>query len=117
MAARRAAFLFLISLAAQSAENWKPVREATLRSLFVDKEYGDDAHFAYRFRPDGTFSGTEMGRDVRGAWRATGREMCWKWIRPPGAEECYRVERDGAAVRLLKNGSEAWYGTLKTLPK
>ena len=37
-----------------------------------------------------------------------------RWMRPRGAEECYRVERDGAAVRLLKDGSEAWFGTLKS---
>ena len=98
---------------AQGAENWKPVKREALQSLFADKEYGDSVHYAYRFRRDGTFSGTEMAKDVRGTWRVKGNDLCWRWTQPPGAEECYRAERDGDAVRLLKNGSEAWYGTLK----
>ena len=103
----------LACLAAQAAENWKAVKGPALRSTFAGKEYGDDVHYAYRFRPDGTFSGTEMAKDVRGTWRVTDSEICWRWTRPRGAEECYRVERDGTAVRLLKDGSEAWFGTLK----
>jgi hypothetical protein len=70
-------------------------------------------HFAYRFGNDGTFAGTEMGKDVRGKWRVAADEICWTWTRPPGAEECYTVEQDGPALRMLRNGSEAWYGTLK----
>jgi len=100
-------------LTSHAAENWKAVDGRTLQTLFVDAEYGDDVHYAYRFRRDGTFSGTEMAQDVRGKWRVRGDELCWRWTRPSGAEECYRVERDGAAVRLLKDGSEAWFGTLK----
>ena len=41
--------------------------------------------------------------------------MCWKWTQPPGLEECYQVQQDGAHVRLMLNGSEAWYGTLEKL--
>jgi hypothetical protein len=51
------------------AENWKVVKREAARALFADKEFGDGVHFAYRFRTDGTFSGTEMGKDVRGTWR------------------------------------------------
>ena len=46
-----------------------------------------------------------------GAARAGVRLGCR--TRPPGAEECYTVEKDGTALRMLRNGSEAWYGTLK----
>ena len=95
------------------AENWKVVNGEAARSLFSDKEFGDGVHFAYRFLADGTFSGTEMGKDVRGRWRFTGREMCWKWTRPPGAEECYGVQKADAEIRLMRNGYEAWYGSLK----
>lgn len=61
MAGRRAAGLLVASLAcfAAHAENWKPVKGRALQSLFAGSEYGDDVHYAYRFKSDGTFSGTE----------------------------------------------------------
>jgi hypothetical protein len=92
------------------------VKGDSLAALFQGKELGDGVHFAYQFKRDGTFTGTEMTKEVRGAWRVRGNELCWKWQRPPGAEECYRVQQDGAHVRLAINGSEAWYGKLQTLP-
>ena len=119
MAVSRAACLLLVvasCLGVEAAENWKAVNGQTLKRMFAGAEYGDDIHYAYRFRSDGTFSGTEMAKDVRGKWRVKGDELCWRWTRPPGAEECYRAERDGAAVRLIKDGSEAWFGTLKPVP-
>jgi hypothetical protein len=95
------------------AENWKTVKGEAARSLFANKEFGDGVHFAYRFRSDGTFSGTEMAKDVRGTWRVAGNEICWKWTRPPSAEECYGMQKDGADIRLMRNGYEAWFGNLK----
>ena len=41
-------------------EHWRDVKGAALRSLFKDKEFGDGVHFAYQFKADGTFAGTEM---------------------------------------------------------
>ena len=92
-----------------------PVRGPQLRVLFAAKEFGDGVHFAYQLRADGTFTGTEMARDVTGRWRTTEREFCWRWTKPRGAEECYDVEQSGGEVRLLRNRSEDWYGTLKPL--
>jgi hypothetical protein len=92
------------------------VNAASLAALFQGKEFGDGVHFAYQFRADGTFTGTEMAKEVRGAWRVNENELCWKWHSPPGPEECYRVQQDGAHVRLMMNGSEAWYGTLQKVP-
>ena len=116
----RAAAGFVVAIIActvgHAAENWKAVSGRTAKTMFSDAEYGDGVHYAYRFRSDGTFSGTEMAKDVRGTWRVKGNELCWRWTHPPGAEECYRAERNGAEVRLLKNGSEAWFGTLKPAP-
>jgi hypothetical protein len=86
-----------------AAENWKAVNGASLRALLPGNEFGDD----------GTFAGTEMGKDVRGKWRVAAEEICRTWTRPPNAEQCYTVDKDGVAVRMLRNGSEAWYGTLK----
>jgi len=86
---------------------------ADLRALVQDREFGDGVHFAYVFRTDSTFSGMEMGRKERGTWRIVRDEWCWKWTEPAAAEECYRVQRGGAQVRLMRNGSETWRGTLR----
>src|SRR2546428_14119916 len=109
--------LVALSLPVSGAEErWRKIKGASLQSMFQDKEFGDGVHFAYRFKLGGTFSGTEMSREVRGSWRVTEDEMCWKWVQPAGAEECYQVQQDGVHVRLLVNGSEAWYGTLQKAP-
>ena len=101
---------------AAEKEHWRSVKGAALKTLFQDKEFADGVHFAYQFKARGTFTGTEMSKQVSGSWRVQKDEFCWKWVRPPGPEECYAVEQDGPHVRLMINGSEAWYGTLQKLP-
>lgn len=102
-----------LACAAPDVESWKRVRGSALHDLFAGRELGDGVHYAYRFNADGTFAGTEMAKEVRGKWRVSGREVCWTWIRPPGAEECYSVRKNGGEVSLFRNGVEQWYGTLK----
>lgn len=110
-------FTVLASLAgtACAQEHWRIVNGPALGALFSDKEFGDGVHFAYQFKADGTFTGTEMSKTVSGSWRVRQNELCWKWLRPPGPDECYEVQQDGTHVRLLINRSEAWYGTLAPL--
>lgn len=96
-------------------EHWRNVSGAALAALFSDKEFADGVHFAYQFKADGSFTGTEMSKTASGSWRVSKDEFCWKWLRPPGPDECYEVQRDDTHVRLLINGSEAWYGTLTPL--
>ena len=102
--------------AAAEKENWRPVKGAAMKALFSRNEFADGVHFAYQFRADGTFTGTEMSKEVSGAWRVRKDEFCWKWLKPPDPEECYQVQQDGKRVRMIINGSEAWYGTLERLP-
>jgi hypothetical protein len=103
------------AVCAPAAEQGKAVQGQALREMFAEHEFGDGVHFAYRFRADGTFSGTEMAKDVRGTWRLSGREICWTWMQPRGAEECYAAHKRGSEVSLFRNGSEQWYGTLKPI--
>ena len=100
---------------AQNSEHWRDVEGPSLRSLVESREFGDGVHFAYVFRTDSTFSGMEMGREERGTWRISNGEWCWRWTHPAAAEECYRVQQDGARLRLMQNGSEAWSGTLRQI--
>ena len=111
-----AAFCALTAtVSAADKEHWQPVKGAAIKSFFADKEFADGVHFAYQFKANGTFTGTEMTKTVSGTWRVERDEFCWKWLRPPGAEECYQVQRDAQHVRLIVNRSEAWYGTLEPL--
>ena len=100
---------------AHAQERWRDVAGEAIPAVISDKEFADGAHFAYQLKADGTFTGTEMAKSVSGTWRVRGDELCWKWRRPPAPEECYRVQQDGAHLRFLINGSEAWYGNLESL--
>ncbi len=104
-----------ITGSAAAQEHWRDVRGAALTAMFSNKEFADGVHFAYQFRANGSFTGTEMSKDVSGSWRVRKDAFCWKWLRPTGPNECYEVQQDGPHVRLLINGSEAWYGTLEPL--
>ena len=108
-------YALLLPASAAEREAWRAVTGDALGTLFADKEFADGVHFAYQFRRDGTFTGTEMGKAETGSWRISNNEFCWSWLRPPGPSEFYQVQRDGTHVRLLINGSEAWYGTLEPL--
>jgi hypothetical protein len=110
-------YAFSSPAGALGEERWRAVTGDALRAIFQDKEFGDGVHFAYQFRRGGSFTGTEMSKPVSGSWRLRQDQFCWSWLRPPGPSECYQVQRDGAGhIRLLINGSEAWYGTLGPLP-
>ncbi len=109
-------FLAFVPLAASAEEHWRSVRGESLQRLLPGREFADGVHFAYQFNGSGTFVGTEMGKEVRGSRRVRKDEMCWKWLRPPEPERCYQVQQDGARVRLMLDGSEAWCGTLQKLP-
>ena len=104
-----------LAMPAASQEHWRTVKGAALGELFRDKEFADGVHFAYQFKADGTFSGTEMAKAVSGSWRVRQNQFCWAWLRPPGPHECYEVQQEGQHVRLLINDAEAWYGTLEKL--
>ena len=86
---------------------------ASLGQVFVAHEYGDGFHYAFQFHRDGKLTGTEMGKDVRGTWRATNNELCWTWARPNVDEECYTVRRKGQDVMLDRDGVEEWVGSLR----
>ena len=104
-----------IATSSLAGENWHAVKGSDLAALLRDKEFGDGVHFAYRLKGDGTFAGTEMGKEVSGTWRVNKDELCWKWRQPTVQEECYVVQQDGDQLRMMLNGSEAWYGTLQPL--
>lgn len=88
--------------ATEPEKPWHVVHGAELRKLFTNHELSDGVHYTYRFKNNGTFTGTEIRRDVRGTWKTTADYICWSWIKPIGSEECYLVRRHGNDVIFLK---------------
>ena len=83
----------LVASASRPAENWKAVDGQTLKRIFADAEYGDGVHYAYRFGSDGTFSGTEMAKDVRATLVRAYADV--KTVSPEAAEQAVAaLERD-----------------------
>ena len=97
---------------AQGELSWRSVRGADLYALFVDHELADGVHYAYQFRSDGTFTGFNMGKAIRGTWCVAGDEFCWTQSRRAAAEECFDVERSGISVRLLRDRYEVFSAAL-----
>lgn len=81
---------------------------------FSAQEFGDGAHFSYRFLVDGTLHGTSMA--VQGRWRVAGDALCWRWIPSRDPEERYQVRQRGQAFSLFVNGQALFSGDLTSLP-
>ena len=110
-----AAMLLTLAPVWGQERGWRAVRESDLRAVFSEHEYGDGVHFAYQFRAGGSFTGTEMGKSVKGKWKTAGKQFCWGWTKPAGAEECYDVQKKGDEVRFMNYGSEAFFGKMAPL--
>ena len=103
----------LAGIASVRAEGaWQNVRGPDLRDMFIDHELADGAHYAYQFRGDGTFTGFNTGKEIRGMWRVAGTEFCWTQRKSAPVEECFEVERRGNRMRLLRDGYEGFAGSL-----
>jgi hypothetical protein len=94
---------------------WRSVRGTDLHAMFVDHELADGVHYAFQFRADGTFTGFNMGKEIRSTWRLAGHEFCWTTRKSARTEECFEVERRGNEIRLLRDGYEAFSGRLSPL--
>ncbi len=77
----------------------------------ADRELADGVHYAYQLHADGTLTGFNMGKAIRGKWRTTAEEFCWTWLRPAAAEECFTVNRIATNVRFVRDGVEVSSGT------
>ncbi|TMH18694.1 MAG: hypothetical protein E6H64_13485 [Betaproteobacteria bacterium] len=97
---------------AQGELSWRKVHGPDLRALFVDHELADGVHYAYQFRSDGTLTGFNMGKAIRGTWRIASDEFCWTQARRAAAAECFDVERSGSSIRLLHDGYDAFSAAL-----
>ncbi len=110
------AALFVCTATAASQDGqWRPIRGKALQELFADQDLGDGIHYAYQFHRDGQLTGMNMGKHERGTWKVSPSELCYAWSRRKREEECYEVRRRGNAVRLYRDGYEAFSGVLTPL--
>ena len=104
---------FVAPSSAVEKEHWRNVRGAALKTLFQGKEFADGVHFAYQFKADGTFTGTEMSKAVGGSWRVRKSEFCWTWLQPPGPHETGApkagTDRSSSCSNDRRLGNSGWF--------
>ncbi len=113
-----AVFLLLVSAlswATKPLPGWKALEPSDIEVLFRDKALGDGFHYSYRFLSDGSLSGVEMAKDVRGTWAVEKKLLCLHREKPRKFTECFEVHTDGREVNMLDRGSLVFRGTLVDL--
>lgn len=113
---KRLGLILVLSICAAGAAAqdgpWHTVRGKALQALFADQDLGDGVHYAYQFHRDGQLTGMLMGKSEHGTWKVVSSGLCYVWSRRKNEEECYEVRRRGNEVRMLRDGVEAFSGTL-----
>ena len=108
--------IFMVDLVvvgtALATEAWQALGGPELHQIIAESELTDGVHYAYQLNADGTLTGFNMGKPVSGKWRITADMLCWTWVRPTLAEECFAVERNSGNFRFVRDGTEIFTGTL-----
>lgn len=89
-----------------SAETFRPLKGAEIRSRFTGMEFTDEVHWVLLFGRDGTLTNTGMGRKTQGRWQVKRDELCLD--RTPGEQRCYAVLRSGKTYRLQEPGFDIY---------
>jgi hypothetical protein len=110
-----AVLLLLVSSVASASKplpGWKALAPSDIEALFRGKAFGDGFHYSYRFLADGSFSGVEMAKDVRGTWAAEKNLLCLHREKPRKYTECFEVHAHGREINMLDGGALVFRGTL-----
>ncbi len=110
-----AVFLLLVSAlswATKPLPGWKALEPSDIEALFRDKTLGDGFHYSYRFLADGSLSGVEMAKDVRGTWAVKKRLLCLHREKPRRFTECFEVHANGREINMLDGGALVFRGVL-----
>jgi len=113
-----AALLLLVNSMAWSTQplpGWKALGSSDMEALFRGKSLGDGFHYSYRFLADGSLSGVEMAKDVKGTWAVENKFFCLHREKPRKFTECFEVHTDGREVNLLDRGGLVFRGKLVDL--
>jgi hypothetical protein len=111
-----AGLLFLIGssptyAAGPADQGYRKLTGPQIRKAFAGKLFSDEAHFANRYKADGTIDGTSMGKKTAETWKIVKDDLC---LTNSFGELCYAVWIKGKEVQLVYGGSDTTiYGTLQ----
>ncbi len=108
-------FASSVSWASKPLPGWKVLDSSDIEALFRGKALGDGFHYSYRFQADGSLSGVEMGKDVRGTWAVEKKLICLHREKPRRFTECFEVHANGREVNMLDRGGLVFRGNLVDL--
>jgi hypothetical protein len=104
-----------VTWATKPLPGWKALDSSDIKALFSGKTLGDGFHYSYRFQADGSLSGVEMAKDVRGTWAVEKKLLCLHREKPRKFSECFEVHAKGREVNMLDRGGLVFRGNLVDL--
>ena len=104
-----------VTWATKPLPGWKALGPSEIEHSFKGKALGDGFHYNYRFLVDGSLSGVEMAKDVRGTWAVEKKLLCLHRETPRRFTECFEVHANGREVNMLDRGGLVFRGNLVDL--
>ena len=101
-----------VTWATKPLPGWKALDPSEIEATFRGKALGDGFHYNYRFLADGSLSGVEMAKDMRGTWAVEKRHLCLHREKPRRFTECFEVHANGREVNMLDGGVLLFRGNL-----
>ncbi len=101
-----------VTWASKPLPGWKALSPSEIETLFRGKSLSDGFHYSYRFLADGSLTGVEMAKDVRGKWAVENKLLCLYREKPRKFTECFEVHANGREVNMLDRGSLVFRGNL-----
>lgn len=101
-----------VTWATKPLPGWKALDPSQIEATFRGKALGDGFHYSYRFLADGSLSGVEMTKDVRGTWAVEKRLLCLHREKPRRFTECFEVHAHGREINMFDSGVLVFRGTL-----
>ncbi|CAN1569636.1 hypothetical protein C5F52_28470 [Limnohabitans sp. TS-CS-82] len=104
-----------VTWATKPLPGWKALGSSEIEDLFKGKVLGDGFHYSYRFQTNGSLSGVEMAKDVRGTWAVEKKLLCLHREKPRRFTECFEVHANGRDINMLDRGGLVFRGNLLDL--
>jgi hypothetical protein len=101
-----------VTWAIKPLPGWKALNPSEIEATLRGKVLGDGFHYSYRFLADGSLSGVEMAKDVRGTWAVEKRLLCLHREKPQKYTECFEVHANGREINMLDGGVLVFRGAL-----
>jgi len=101
-----------VTWATKPLPGWKALDPSEIEATFGGNALGDGFNYSYRFLIDGSLSGVEMAKDVRGTWAVEKRLLCLHREKPRRFTECFEVHANGREINMLDSGALVFRGAL-----